>query len=579
MARQLAYSYLRFSSPAQADGDSVRRQTALRDAWLKRHPEVRLDTTLRMVDTGISGYRGRHRKNKKHALAQFLDLVERGRIPEGSYLVVENLDRLTREEPEESIPLLMNLLRVGIKIVQLSPAEIVFEKGMDLGRRMMMIFNANQGHEESAKKSERLGAAWGHKKQQAREEHTPHGAMCPAWLELVEGAYRIKKAAAEAVRKIFTWSAAGHGAYGILELLHKHNIPPIGTSGAWNRRYVQKILDSVAVLGTYQPMRGHQSHRKEDGEPIPHYYPAIIEEALWAKARQSRRGRQKHRGGRPSGERFPNPFSGLVRDAADGATMHVWGTTGYKYLVSAAALRQESGVPWRSFPLTTFTKAILSQLREIKASDLFSDPAADRVTVLQEKLAALEKRIAVATTKFDADPENPIWAAKISEYGAEKRSLLAELKEAELEASNPRSATWGEAVALMEVATTEPLRLQAALRECVEGIDVLIVARGRLRLCECQIKFTGGARRDYTIIHQGAVSGAAVGARGTRPARWCVFSFLVEEPTQYQDGEQISLFDRGDLTDPYTYAREEHKLREMTREDIDRWLEERGSTL
>jgi hypothetical protein len=32
---QLAFSYLRFSSDAQADGDSVRRQTALRDAWLE----------------------------------------------------------------------------------------------------------------------------------------------------------------------------------------------------------------------------------------------------------------------------------------------------------------------------------------------------------------------------------------------------------------------------------------------------------------------------------------------------------------------------------------------------------------
>jgi hypothetical protein len=29
-----AYSYLRFSSPEQAKGDSIRRQTQARDAWL-----------------------------------------------------------------------------------------------------------------------------------------------------------------------------------------------------------------------------------------------------------------------------------------------------------------------------------------------------------------------------------------------------------------------------------------------------------------------------------------------------------------------------------------------------------------
>ena len=80
----VAYSYLRFSSPAQADGDSVRRQTALRDAWLKRNPSILLDNSLTLVDAGVSGYRGSNRTDQRHALAQFLDLVERGRVPVGS---------------------------------------------------------------------------------------------------------------------------------------------------------------------------------------------------------------------------------------------------------------------------------------------------------------------------------------------------------------------------------------------------------------------------------------------------------------------------------------------------------------
>jgi hypothetical protein len=38
MLSPLAYSYLRFSSPKQAAGDSIRRQTAAREAWLAAHP-------------------------------------------------------------------------------------------------------------------------------------------------------------------------------------------------------------------------------------------------------------------------------------------------------------------------------------------------------------------------------------------------------------------------------------------------------------------------------------------------------------------------------------------------------------
>src|SRR4051794_2932803 len=114
--KSLAFSYLRFSSSAQSDGDSVRRQSALRDTWLKRHPAVRLDSSLTLADKGVSGFTGEHRKNKRHALALFLDLVERGRVPAGSYLIVENLDRLTREEPVESIPAVLSLIKSGIRV-------------------------------------------------------------------------------------------------------------------------------------------------------------------------------------------------------------------------------------------------------------------------------------------------------------------------------------------------------------------------------------------------------------------------------------------------------------------------------
>ena len=51
----LAYSYLRFSSPQQAAGDSIRRQTQSREAWLAVHPAVKLDTSLMMTDAGRSG--------------------------------------------------------------------------------------------------------------------------------------------------------------------------------------------------------------------------------------------------------------------------------------------------------------------------------------------------------------------------------------------------------------------------------------------------------------------------------------------------------------------------------------------
>jgi DNA invertase Pin-like site-specific DNA recombinase len=534
-----AYSYLRFSSLAQAEGDSLRRQIGLRDAWLKKHPEVRLDTSLRLEDRGVSGYKGRHRKNAKHALAQFLDLVERGRVPAGSYLIVENLDRLTREEPEESIPVVLSLIKAGVRVVQLVPAEMVYEPGMDFGRLMMMLWELARGHGESVRKSGLLLSAWSQKKEEAQRNKTPHGAMCPAWLEIVgvksrggskkdfsEATYRVKADAAAAVKKVFEWCAAGQGTFGIIDRLNREGIPPIGRSGAWHRTYLKLLLDSRAVLGEYQPRKRNHPARPPDGEPIPGFYPAIIDEALWDAAHKAIKARTR-RSGRPATAN-KNPFSGLLYDALDGQKLHVCGAPAYKYLVSAASIQKAKGALWRAFPVGAFVDGVLSQLKELEASDLFSDPGAGKVKEIGDRLREVEKRLAVAVAKFDADPESPTWSAQVDRYDKEKRVLVKELAEARMEARNPLSGSWDEAVSLM--AENEPERLRAVLLATVEKILCVFVKRGEVRIAGVQVIFRGqSVRRDYLIVHQKASGGAV----GTRPARsWSLSLAAVHDPAE-----------------------------------------------
>jgi DNA invertase Pin-like site-specific DNA recombinase len=511
----LAFSYLRFSSPGQADGDSVRRQTALRNAWLKKHPKVRLDTSVRLEDKGVSGYKGTHRKNKKHALAQFLDLVERGRVPVGSYLIVENLDRLSREHPLEVMALVGQLVRAGIIVVQLEP-EVEFTADMDEGALCMLLLGSIRGHGESQRKSDLCGAAWTEKKEQARRDKTPHGRMCPAWIELAEGSYRLKADAAATVRKIFQWCVE-LGTFALLERLNREGIPTFGRSGKWGKRYLAKILHNRAVLGEYQPHKGSRGpERQPEGEPVSGYYPAVIDEKLWSAAHKAIKSRQQQSSGRPP-VLSNNPFSGMLYSALDGAKLHVMGTNGaaYRYLVSADAVRKAKGSKWRTFPLKTFVDGVLSQLREVTASSVFQDPGAERVTVLSGRLDEVDKRLNVAKAKFDADPESPTWASMVDRYDREKRALVKELAEARLEAQHPQSATWVEAVQLM--GQNEPGRLRAALMETVEGVWCVLVARGTTRICAAQVWFQSGKRRDYLFVHKGG-TGGAVGSRP--PGRW-----------------------------------------------------------
>lgn len=112
-----AFSYLRFSSPEQAKGDSIRRQTEATASWCARN-KITLDTSITLRDEGVSAFRGKHRDNPDtHALASFLQAVKSGRVPAGSYLIVESLDRLSREKIRPALTLLLNLIEAGIKVV------------------------------------------------------------------------------------------------------------------------------------------------------------------------------------------------------------------------------------------------------------------------------------------------------------------------------------------------------------------------------------------------------------------------------------------------------------------------------
>src|SRR3954451_17791261 len=114
-----AYSYIRFSRPEQLKGDSRRRQLEASQAFALAHI-LDLDDSLR--DLGVSAFRG---KNKSEgALKRFLDLVHDGKIARGSYLLVESLDRLSREQVMSALKLFLSIIDAGITIVTLADGQV-----------------------------------------------------------------------------------------------------------------------------------------------------------------------------------------------------------------------------------------------------------------------------------------------------------------------------------------------------------------------------------------------------------------------------------------------------------------------
>lgn len=120
-----------------------------------------LTDNFKLQDKGISAFRSAN-LDPTSALGQLLTQVEAGNIPRGTVLIVENLDRLSRDKVRKALTLFLNLIDKGIEIVALSDNErrynaaSVDANSMDLVGSIMVMSRA---HEESMIKSHRIKEA------------------------------------------------------------------------------------------------------------------------------------------------------------------------------------------------------------------------------------------------------------------------------------------------------------------------------------------------------------------------------------------------------------------------------------
>jgi DNA invertase Pin-like site-specific DNA recombinase len=268
-----AYAYTRFSTPAQAEGDSLRRQTAAADRYCAQHG-LTLDTELNMTDLGVSAYRGSNRA--KGALGAFLKALRDDLVEPGSYLLVEDIDRLTRQGGMEAIQLIGEITAAGVAVIELGTGMRYDAEAMQgLPGPLLALVKGYLGKEESRKKGERVAAAWAAKRTDAARGKLLTRVV-PGWITAASGRPKLIPERAKVVRQIFDMFLAGAGKETIAAALRKLAVPTFGKAEFWRRSYVAKILESPAAMGTLIP-------HTDDGEtrapqaPLEGYYPAVVD--------------------------------------------------------------------------------------------------------------------------------------------------------------------------------------------------------------------------------------------------------------------------------------------------------------
>jgi DNA invertase Pin-like site-specific DNA recombinase len=379
-----AFSYIRFSSPEQAKGDSFRRQSEKAEAWAKANG-------YRIVksweDLGVSSYRGQNAA--KGGFGEFLRAAHAGELPKDSVLLVENLDRVSRQTPRKALSRFLDLIDIGIGVVTLTDGEKYTAESLDEDKTGMKLFGSLmvmiRANNESRVKGERVAAAWERKRLAAREKSHRLSDRIPGWLTpgrdeagrrtLAENEKRV-----EIVRRIFDETVQGFGRRAIAKGLNRDGKLSFLSETGWQPSSVIKIIRSRTAMGEYQPhKRAENGRRIPDGDPIKDYYPAVIDEGLWLQANAAVTVRRKDGGGRPQAE-VANLVRGLAHCACGKGMLFLnkgKPPKGGRYYVCSAAARDDGCDNKRLWNTRDVERYVLRQVDPARIAAAF-EPAAKR---------------------------------------------------------------------------------------------------------------------------------------------------------------------------------------------------------
>ncbi|HYE07865.1 MAG TPA: recombinase family protein, partial [Planctomycetota bacterium] len=374
-----AYSYLRFSTPEQSKGDSSRRQAELATKYAAANG-LELDLSS-YQDLGVSAYRGKNAK--AGALRAFLDAVEQEIIPQGSYLLVESLDRISRDQILAAQGLFLQIIQAGVVLVTLGDqrvysAESINSNPMDLIISLVTMIRAN---EESSTKARRLKASWTNKRAQAEKTGKPLTSRTPAWISLDKeaGKYVLIEDRARVVKRIFKEYLKGSGEHKLASTFNEEEVPTFGDSEMWHRSYIHKILTNPAVIGTCQPHKLDFVNGKKQRTPQPiimDYFPPCIDAETYSKVQAMKEGSTTRT---PTKAGISSVLAGLAKCPVCRGTMsrvNKGPTGGSPYLVCAKA-KASAGCTYKIVKLAAVEDTILDRIDEIIAEAPSGDSSLD----------------------------------------------------------------------------------------------------------------------------------------------------------------------------------------------------------
>lgn len=328
--------YARFSNAEQALGNSKARQLLLCREMIARRG-WQGSPTRELVDEGLSAYSGANR-SIGGLLFAFEQEAEAGLYRNGHVLVVENLDRISRQGYDAILPFLQKLTSQGVTVATVDGDRVypAYER-VSMTSVIEAVVKSELSREESEKKSKRLKAAHLKKVEEAQAtagQNISYTAVVPAWLNTERltkatdrPVYRmtLNESRVAVLREIFQLTIDGYGTPAIAKILNERGEPVWGYRGqksnhGWTVGYLTKLVLNRAVMGEYIPMnRPRSGAMTAKGMVVLNHYPQAIDPVTFAKAHAARQARKSKSGAWQISHK--NLFSGIAKCGVCGGRM------------------------------------------------------------------------------------------------------------------------------------------------------------------------------------------------------------------------------------------------------------------
>ena len=461
------YLYIRYSTEKQEQGSSYDRQLSMAR---QQYPSLIEDKAHVYFDKGKSAYKGEHLEDGGE-LKRFYDAVEAGVVPKGSTLLVEDLDRLSRDGMWKASDKLRELTENGIAVVTLRDGKR-YEGVLKISDALTSLIKQELAHEESVKKSGRVADSYV-KRYAAARAGKKVKVLLPSWLEWVGDyePYKVKEAEAVVVREIFDLAAAGHSYAAIAKVLNQRGTKPFrskdGDDKVWITASLFALIKNEAVLGTYKP--------KDGGPPIPDYFPPILEKQVFDMANGARSERKRGKDTRTGA--LYNLWTKVGVCAHCGRTLHMLPKSkhGTLYLVcSGKTVGACTAKNIRADKAEFGFREVL--LNAVSADYLLGDNRDDQMKTreLEGKLDAVQQRRTKLLKLLNVDPMAELVAA-LKQANSERDALneqKAELDQATAQRENLSRSR--EALLAKIDLTDKPARIEAnsVLRRLKISVEV-----------------------------------------------------------------------------------------------------------